>query len=65
MSHNYRDKDHSREEQRKRNQQVGKEKEIMYVGNLYDNVTGSDLIELFGARTANFLIDNCTFSCLW
>ena len=28
-SHDYRDKDHSREEQRKRNKQVGKEKKIM------------------------------------
>ena len=38
-SHNYRNKDHSREEQRKRNQEAGKEKKIMYVGNLHENVT--------------------------
>ena len=32
-SHNYRNKDYSREEKRKRNQQVGKKKKIMYAGN--------------------------------
>ena len=36
---NYRNKDHSREEKRKRHHQIGKEKIIMYVGNLYKNVT--------------------------
>ena len=59
-SHNYRNKDHSREEQRKRNQQVRKEKKIMYVGNLYESETESDLVEHFGLRTTNFLIDNCS-----
>ena len=38
-SHNYRNKDHSIVEQCKRNQQVGKKKKIMYVGNLHENVT--------------------------
>ena len=46
-SHNYREKDHSREEQRKRNQEAGKEKKIMHVGNLHENVTESNLVELF------------------
>ena len=59
-SHNYRNKDHSREEQRKRNQQVGKEKKIMSVGNLHQTMTESDLGELFGLRTTNYLTDNCS-----
>ena len=37
-SHSYRKKDHSREEQRKRNQQVGKEKKRICVGNLHKNM---------------------------
>ena len=32
----------------------------MYVGNLRENVTESDLVELFGLRTAKYLIDNCS-----
>ena len=31
----------------------------MQVGNLYENVTGSDLVELFGLKTTNYLVDNC------
>ena len=38
-SRNCRNKDHSIVEQCKRNQQVGKEKKIMYLGNLHENVT--------------------------
>ena len=57
---NYINKNHSREEQRKRNQKAGKEKKIMYVGYLHENVTESDLVELFGLRTTNYLIDNCS-----
>ena len=59
-SHNYRNKDHWREEQRKRNLEAGKEKKIMHVGNLHGTVTESDLVELFGLRTTNYLIDNCS-----
>ena len=44
---NYRNKDHSREEKGKIHQQVGKEKIIMYVGNLYKNVTESDFSQIF------------------
>ena len=54
-SHNYREKDHSREEQRKRNQEAGKEKKIIYVGNLYEKVKEIDLLQLFGLRTTNYL----------
>ena len=54
-------KDHSRKQQRRRNQQVGKEKIIMYVENLHKNMTESDLVELFNLRTTNYLIDNCSF----
>ena len=50
-SYNYRNKDPSREEQRKRNQQVGKEKKIMYVGNLYETVTENGFGKFFGLRT--------------
>ena len=57
---NYRNKDHSREEKRKRHQQIGKEKIKMYVGNLYKNVTESDLVKFFCLRTTNYLTDNCT-----
>ena len=32
----------------------------MYVGNLHENVTESNLVELFGLRTTNYLIDNCS-----
>ena len=32
----------------------------MYVGNLRENVTESDLVELFGLTTTNYLIDNCS-----
>ena len=32
----------------------------MYVGNLHENVTESDLVELFGPRTTLYLIDNCS-----
>ena len=32
----------------------------MYVGNLHENVTDIDLIKLFGLRTTNYLIDNCS-----
>ena len=59
-SHNYGNKDHSREERRKRNQQVGKENKIMCVRNIHGNVTESDLVELFGLRTTNYLIDICS-----
>ena len=45
--HNYRNKDHSREEQRKINQEAGKKLKIMYVGNLYENMIESDLVEHF------------------
>ena len=56
-SHDYRNKDYSREEQRKRDQQVGRK------GN---NVRGqsscergeSDLVKLFGLKTTNYLMDN-------
>ena len=58
--HNYRNKDHSREEQRERNRQVGKEKKIMYAANRHENVTESDLVELFGLMTTNYLIGNCS-----
>ena len=58
-SHNYRNKDYSREEQHKRNQKGVKEKKITYVGNLHDNVTEIDLVELFNQRTTHYLIDNC------
>ena len=37
-----------------------KGKEIMYVGNFHENVAESDLVEPFGLRTANYLIDNCS-----
>ena len=57
---NYRNKDHSREKERKRNQEGGKENKIMFVGNLHENVTESDLVKLFGLRTTNYLIDNCS-----
>ena len=57
-SHNYRNKDHSREEKRKRNQQIGKKKKTMYVGNLHEKVTERDLVKLFGLRTTNYLTDN-------
>ena len=53
-SHNYRNKDHSREEKRKINQHVRKEKK-MSVGNLHENATESDFAELFGRRTTNYL----------
>ena len=59
-SHSYRKKDRSREEQRKRSQEAGKEKKILYVGNLHGNVTTSDLVKLFGLRTTIYLIDNCS-----
>ena len=59
-SYNYRNEDHSREEQRKSNQEAGKEKKIFYVRNLHDNVTESELVEFFGLRTTNYLIDNCS-----
>ena len=32
----------------------------MYAGNLHENVTESDLVELFGLMTTNYLIDNCS-----
>ena len=32
----------------------------MHVGNLHENVTKSDLVKLFGLRTTNYLIDNCS-----
>ena len=32
----------------------------MYVGNLHENVTKSDLVKLFGLRTTNYLTDNCS-----
>ena len=32
----------------------------MYVGNLHENVTKSELVELFGLRTTTYLIDNCS-----
>ena len=32
----------------------------MYVGNLHENVTESDLVEASGLRTTNYLIDNCS-----
>ena len=54
-SHNYRNKDHSRRKQHKRNQQLGKEKKIIYVRNLHKNVTESDLVELFDLKTTNDL----------
>ena len=53
-SHNYRNKDHSREEKRKINQHVRKEKK-MSVGNLHENATESDFAEIFGRRTTNYL----------
>ena len=59
-SHNYRNKDHLREEQRKRNQKIGKEKKIIYAGNLHEAVTKSDLGELFGPRRTNCLKDDCS-----
>ena len=59
-SHNYRNKDHSREEQRKRYQEAGKKKKVMYLGNLRENVTESDLVERFGLWTTHYLIDNCS-----
>ena len=55
---NNRNKDHSREEHHKTNQQVRKEKKIVYVGNLHETVTDSDLGKLFGLRTKSCLIDN-------
>ena len=55
---NNRNKDHSREEHHKTNQQVRKEKKIVYVGNLHETVTDSDLGKLFGLRTKNYLIHN-------
>ena len=33
----------------------------MYVGNLHETVTESDLDKLFGLRKTNYLIDNCSF----
>ena len=42
-SHSYRNKDHSREEQCKGNQEIAKENKIMYLGNLHETVTESDL----------------------
>ena len=30
------------------------------MGNFHENVTGSDLVELFGLRTTNYLIDKCS-----
>ena len=59
-SHNYRKKDQSRVKQRKRYQEAGKEKKTMYMRNLHEDVTESDLVERFGKRTANYLIDNCS-----
>ena len=59
-SHNHRSKDHSREKKRKRNQEAGKKKKIMYVGNLHENMTERDLVELFGLWTTNYLLDNCS-----
>ena len=59
-SHNYRNKNNSREERRKRNQQVWKEKKIMSVGNLRETVTESVLGELFSLRTTNYLKNNCS-----
>ena len=59
-SHNYRKKDNSRKDQRISNQEAGKEWRIMYVENLHENVTKNDLVELFGLRTTNYLIDNCS-----
>ena len=32
----------------------------MQVGNPYENVTGNDLVELFGLKTTNYLVDNCS-----
>ena len=32
----------------------------MYVRNLQEKVTESDLVELFGLRSTNYLIDNCS-----
>ena len=32
----------------------------MYVRNLHETVTESDLGKLFGLRTTNYLIDNCS-----
>ena len=32
---------------------------MIYVGNLYENVTESDLVKHFGLRTTNYLTDNC------
>ena len=32
----------------------------MYVRNLHENLTESDLVELFGLRSTNYLIDNCS-----
>ena len=58
--HNYGKKDHSRKELHKRNQEAGQEKKIMYVENLHENMTKSDLVELFGLRTTNYLIDSCS-----
>ena len=32
----------------------------MQVGNLYENVTGSDLVELSGLKITNYLVDSCS-----
>ena len=32
----------------------------MYLGNLHENLTETDLVELLGQRTTNYLIDNCS-----
>ena len=32
----------------------------MHLGNLHENVTENDLVELFGLRITNYLIDNCS-----
>ena len=50
-----------------------KKKKIIYVGNLHEDMTESDLVELSGLRTMNCSIDDCSIemslhhvmSCLW
>ena len=32
----------------------------MYVGNLHENVTESNLVEVSGLRATKYLIDNCS-----
>ena len=60
ISHSYRNKDHSREEQCKRNKEIAKENKIMYLGNLHETVTKSDLGAFFDLRTTIYLKGDCS-----